>query len=1050
MKKFFFSMMVCLFAVAQIHAQRSVSGKVTDDTGETLPGVNVVIKGSTTGATTDIDGNYRLQINDGDVLVFSFVGFQTQEIGVGTRSVIDVTMGGVTELQEVIVVAYGTKDKASYTGSASQVGREIIENRPISNVANALQGTVAGLRSTAASGQPGSSPQFQIRGVGTFANSTATNSINSTVGTSNPLIVLDGAVYDFGLNNLNPSDIESMTVLKDAASTALYGSRASNGVILVTTKRGSGKPKVNLRFQQGWTGQSIPDYEKMGISQYYETMWEGYRNELISGGMAAEAAATAASNDLIDINLGYNVFNVPNNSVVRTDGTINPNANLLYDDFDWFGALTRTGIRTDLGFDISGGNENSDYFVSVGYLKDDGYLIRSGFDRYTARLSVNNKLNSWLKSGVNLTGTYSESETTPATAASSNAFTNPFNFARFIGPIYPIFVYDQDTGQRVLDDEGNPIYDPGGISAERPVNAGRHVVQEQLLDDRSETQLVASTRAYLEAKFLENFTFKSNVGVDFLNNYESDFRNTIVGDGAPAGTSTREQENQIALTLTQTLNFDKTFDKHYVNALIGHESYSYTDRLVSTQRNGQIVAGNEEPDNFSTLGDGDGNVDKEKLESYISRVEYEYDSRFLVSASFRRDASSRFARDNRTGNFWSFGLGWRMDQESFLAQIPWINSLKLRGSYGEVGNNRGFGFYPYQGLYDIYNNALEPGLFPGNASNPALSWETTVQSDVAVDFTLFNGRLSGTFEYYDRTSKDLLFDVPLAPSLGVANDAVTRNLGSFKNTGIEIQLQGDLVKTNAFSWNLNVNISTVNNEIQTLPDGEEIDNGTKRLKEGGDFYEYYLRDYWGVNEANGDPLYRGVLQYDPSRDLVVGNDTLTPLSSNAREDFIGKSATPDFYGGITNTFTYKNFNLRVLMTYQIGGWAYDGAYAQMMDPGYGSAAHVDLANSWKQPGDVTDVPRFDPTNTTNIGAQSDRWLISATHLNLRQITLGYNLPSGILQTLKLSNVNVYVSGENLALFSKRKGLDLTRAFSGTTSNTYIPSRVFTLGLNVGF
>ena len=1038
MRKIYFSLILSFVVVAGAFAQRTVSGKVTDENGEGLPGVNVVIKGTTTGVTTDLNGNYQLSVpDDNAILVFSSVGMVVQELAVGTRTTLDVGMSqNIEELDEVIVVAYGTANKASFTGSASVISQDLIKDRPITNAANALQGTVAGLQSTSVDGTPGSAPSFQIRGTGTFSAST------------DPLIVVDGVAYDQNVNNLNPADIESMSVLKDAASTALYGSRAANGVIMITTKRGSsGDAKVNLRVMQGWVDRGIPQYEKIGTEQYYTQMWEGYRNELVSGGNDLATAGTLASQNLIANKLGYNVYNVANDQLVSPEGIFNPNASLLYNDFDWFGAITRTGTRSDIGADVSGGTESSDYFISIGHLKEEGYLIKSEFERYTARIVTNNQLNNWLKMGLNLSGTYSES-TSNGAASGSGAFANPFNFARFMGPIYPIYVHDPVTGEFMLDGEGKKIFDPGGITGTRPNSPGRHNVQEQLLDVRGWQRTVVSTRTYVESKFLNDFTFRANAGVDLYNLYDTDYRNTIVGDGAPSGRSERTTTNQYSITLNQVLSYKKELGDHYVDVLAGHESYNFIDKTMNTERGGQIAAGNVELANFATLNGGSGDVDEEALESYFFRTNYEFKGRYIASFSYRTDGSSRLAPENRWGDFFAVGMGWIVSDEAFLSGATWVNRLKLRASWGETGNVAGIGYYPYQGLYSILPNAAEPGFVPGNPSNPTLGWETQIQSDVAVDFNLFDNKLSGTVEYFDRTSKDLLFDVPLATSLGIPGNSITQNIGSFKNSGFEIQLGSDLVRAGAFTWNLNVNATMLKNRIQELPDGEEIDNGTKRLKEGGDFYAYYMRDYAGVDEATGDPLYRGVLTYDAARDFIVGNDTLTPLANNARLDYIGKSASPDVFGGITSTFAYKGLSLRVLFTYQIGGWQYDGTYGALMDPDYGDAAHVDLAKAWKAPGDKTDVPRYDPTNSPNVGVESDRWLIDGTHLNLRQVTLAYEIPKTILNQVRIPRANAYLTGENLALFSKREGLNVNRSFAGTSSNSYLPSKVLTFGLNI--
>jgi TonB-linked SusC/RagA family outer membrane protein len=1045
MRKFLLTWTFGFLSLAAISQSRNVTGQVTSlDDGTTLPGVNVLVKGTTIGTVTDADGRYSVQVPESaTALVFSFIGLATQEVAIAGRTSIDVQMASdAKQLSEVVVVAYGIADKRSFTGSVGEISSDAIQKRPLTNVSNALVGTIAGVQTNAASGQPGSAPDIRVRGI---------TSIN---GSSSPLYIVDGVPYDQGISNLNSNDIESISVLKDAGSTSLYGSRAANGVVMITTKRGKeGKSRLNLRVEHGATSRAIPEYERVNAREYYTLMWEAYRNSLSISGATPEATANQMATDNISGLLGYNPFNVPGNQLVSTSGVFNPSAKLLYNDLDWFDPITRNGSRSDYNINYSGGLGNTDYLVSIGYLDEKGYIINSDFERYTARLNVNTKPLNWLNTGLNVAATYTESKN--ARTGGSTAFVNPFNFARNIGPIYPVYEHDPVTGEFILDDNGKKVYDLGFGPPARPAGAspGRHIVQETKLNQDLFKRTVISGRSYVEAEFLKNFSFRATAGIDLFSFYDLGYDNKIVGDGAPSGRASRDHSTETSLTLNQILKYRRTLaERHNVEALVGHESYSFVDNNFSGSRQGQIVDGNTELINFTDINSVTSSTSDDAMESYFMQVQYDYDGKYFFTASVRRDGSSRFAEDARWGNFYSVGGSWRLENEAFISNIPWIDALKLRATYGETGNRDVGGFYPGQGLYALgFNNAAEPGYLQSNLANEDLRWEKNVQYDIGTDFVLFNGRLSGSIEYYNRVSKDLLFNLPLPISSGSPDGTIAKNIAEMSNKGFEVQLSGDVIKMGDFAWNVNVNISSFKNEITDLPVDEFV-SGTKKWKEGRSVFDYWLREYYGVNPANGAPLYRLNTEnnvYSEPNDMVIGTDTLTSIQSRAAFHYSG-SAIPDLYGGITNTVRYKNFTLTILTTYQIGGKVYDAGYQNLLGGAdYGDAIHKDALKRWRQPGDKTNVPRVDVANNPNSGATSDRWLTSATHLNLRQVTLNYDLPRTLLSKAGIQNASFYISGENLKLFSKRQGMNVLQNFSGVTSNAYIPNRVFTVGLSVG-
>lgn len=1041
MKKGLLSFVLVLFTISLAWSQtRIVTGKViSEDEPEGLPGVNVVLKGTTTGVITDLDGDFSIAVQgDNAALVFSFIGFSTYQEIVGNRSIVNVTLNPDTQnLDEVIITAYGTADKGNFTGSAVALKPDQIANRPINNVVNAIEGQVAGVITTSANGQPGSTPAVRIRGVG---------SVNAS---SSPLYVVDGVPFDGNLSNLNPEDIADMTVLKDASSAALYGSRAANGVIMITTKKGTkGKSNFSFKGQQGTSSRALPEYDRVNGDQYYPLQWEALRNSQLGRGIEPSLAAQNASNQLIGV-LGYNIYNVPDNEVVGVNGLLNPNAVSNFEGLNWWDEIERTGVRSEYNMTYSGASDKTDFYTSINYLKEDGYIQKSDFQRFTGRININTQATSWLKTGVNLSATMSDGNNA---RAGGSSFVNPFFTARSVGPIYPVYAQNMQTGGFILDPDGNRIYDTGDlVQFGLPTRAagsfpGRHVVQETLLNDDLFDRDAVSSRFYVEASFLKNFTFRVNASNDFTSLLSIGYDNTIVGDGAPAGRSRRTNSRTNSFTINQLLTYTNTFrDKHFLEVLAGHENYDYTFSRQAISKQDQILAGNTELDNFVTISSATGRIDRDRIESYFSRVNYVYDDRYSFSASLRADGSSRFAPESRWGTFFSVGGAWNIDKEAFFSS-DFFQMLKLRASYGEVGNNNVGGFYPWQALYSLgFNNATEPGILQSSLSSRQLEWETNATYDVGIDFA-FGRRFSGTLEFFNRESQNLLFRVPLSLTTGLSS--VFQNIGTMSNRGFEFSIQGEVMRKGAFSWNVNLNASSYKNEFSELPFEEQV-VGTKKLVVGKGIYDFWLRDWYGVDPETGDGLYRADV-YDPAdaNIKIIGSDTVTTRFQNARFHFNG-NAIPTLFGGIGNTFKYKSFSLSVLLSYSLGGKIYDGAYAGLMsaDPN-GRASHIDLLNRWQNPGDITDVPKMDVTGSAQTDVASDRWLVSSSYVNLRSVNLSYNVPKTLLNKLKMKSATVYLAGENLGWWSARNGMHVAGTFAGTTGNDYTPARTFTLGVNL--
>lgn len=1064
-----------------VFAQRTLTGKVTDDKGNPLGNVSVMVKNTTTGTTTRADGTYSLVVPaNARTLVFTSIDMAPQEADITSSSIISVRMSSQAKsMEEVIVVAYGTVKKGDFTGSANQASYDDFKNRPIINPLNAIVATGPGVQTTAANGAPGSSPGIRIRGFGSIQNG------------AGPLIVVDGAAYEGGVANLSTEDIESITTLKDAATVALWGSRASNGVIMITTKKGK-KNRNNMTFKvmQGVSSRGLPEYERVDAYQYYPLMWEGYVNSLAfratnpipladarqlasglfprftSGANAGKQNYNGVAYDDIKTLLGYNPFNVASTEIVRPDGTLNPAAQLIWgDDLDWNKELERMGSRQEYVVSYSGGNEKSDYFGSFGYTNEKGFIIRSDWRRFSGRLNVNTQPVKWFKTGLNVSAAVNN--TNQASDGGSTGYVNPFFFTRTIGPIYPVYAHNPTTGEYLTNINGDRFYDYGNFAAlglglaNRPGGAspGRHILEETKLNQSLFKRNTISGRAYGSLVFTPWLKFTTNLSVDVTDYNASTYENTKVGDGAPAGRASKTNRKTTSYTFNQLLDADKKFGDHHITAMVGHENYDFNFNTFSGQRQQQVLEGSVEFPNFSTINSLNSREDKYRIESYMSRLNYDFKGKYFISGNFRRDGNSRFAKDVRWANFYGGGLAWRIDKESFMGNVPWVNSLKLRSSYGQIGNddlldgNAAAIYYAYASFYGLgYNNALEPGAYFEQLANPGITWEYSNPFDAGIDFSLFKNRLRGSVEYYDRQISGLIFNVQLPLSVG--DFSVPTNVGKMYNKGIEVEIGGDVIRGKDFNWEMKINASTVKNRITKMPDQyKEQISGTKKLSVGHSIFDYWLREWYGVDPADGAALYRANV-YNAATCRVItgdkGNDTVTTDHNNARYFYAG-SAIPKVFGGIENTFSYKGFELNFLLQYQLGGKVYDATYGQLMDPGtYGTALHADMLKRWMKPGDVTNVPRMDNAKAGIFDAQSSRWLTDASFLNIRSITLSYKIPKTVVSRINAQDASIYLGAENVFLFSKRTGMNVNQAFTGVTSNVYTPARIITAGVTVNF
>ncbi len=1028
---------------------RQITGTVkAREDGSPIPGANVTVKGTTIGAITGTDGRYMINVpQNATILVFSFIGMVNQEVLIEGRTTIDVVLEtSMVSVDEVVVIAYGTATKTAYTGSAEVVKSDQIVKIQTASAAKALEGVAAGVQVTGGIGQPGSSANIRIRGIG---------SVNAS---SSPLYVVDGAPYDGALNSINTNDIESISVLKDATSAALYGARGANGVIIITTKKGSaGQSTINFRATVGTVNRAVPEYDRVDVKDYYELMWEGWYNALViaSKFTPENAAATASGNTtsgLVNKLGGYNSYNVANDQLVGLDGKLNPNARLLYYD-DWNENLARTGIRQDYNISLSGGNEKSKYYASVANLNEEGMVKWSYFKRLTGRVGAESQVKKWLKMDAALSGGTSKLQ---GFLAEGTYTTNPFYYGRLMGPIYPIWQRDTN-GDIILDGNGDRMFDLGGGTSiykwaghTRPYAPNSNLMLTLPLDERSTALNNFSARLGTEISFLKDFKFRVSYNTDLSNYFLTTYQNYLYADAeAVKGRSTKEYRKVISYTMNEILTWTKTLGSHRVSLLAGHENYEYTWSNVYATRTGftipttELVAASVAEGNSSSS-------DEYSIEGYLFRGDYNFADKYYVSGSFRTDGSSRFYSDVRWGNFWSLGGSWRITQERFMENLPWINDLKLKASFGEQGNDDIGTYYGWQSLFSISgrNNGNYNGALHSQLENKKLQWEKNSNLNVGLDFS-FLDRISGTVEYFIRNSSNLLFSVPLPQSTGISSN--WQNIGSMSNKGIEATLGIDILKGNLLKWNLEINATSYKNKITKMPLGtdgkpQEIVSGTKKLSEGHSIYDFWLREFAGVDSEDGSILFYKDIKDEEGE--VTGRETTK--DQNAASYYYVGSSIPKVYGGITNTISVKGFELSALVTYSLGGDFYDSNWASLMHTGaFGSHWSSDILNRWQKKGDITDVPRLQ-NNYTAATAASSRYLIDASYLSLRNVTLSYRIPVSISQKLDMSALNVFVSGDNLGLLCKRKGMDPQQSFAGTADFTYVPSRIVSVGLNLTF
>lgn len=1026
MSKFYLFLCSLLFCAVAYAQDITVTGKVTAG-GEEIPGVAVFVKGQTRGTITGIDGSYSIQVKGNESLVFSFIGYETVTEQVNKRKVINVELQETSQMVDevIITVPYGTAKKSTFTGSASFILAGTIEKAQVSSVSKALQGTVAGLQSFSSSGQPGSDATIFIRGVG---------SVNAS---TNPLYVVDGVPYDGALSSIASSDIESITVLKDAASAALYGSRAANGVIMITTKQGTKEsaPTVDFSAKYGFSSRARADYDQVNTNQYFELYWEAMRNYRMDNGYSAADAAAYASSNLTG-NLGINPYGSAFPEPVGLDGKLVSGANPLWND-SWDDALSQDAHYSDLNIRVSGGSKNSKYFASAGYMNDQGAYICSGFKRYTLRANITSDIRKWLQVGLNLSGTHSVQD---SPKQDDSAISNVVAFARSLPSFYPVYQRDMKTGAYLLDENGDRMFDYGEY---RPNSYAKYNLLASMPHDKREVKRdAASLRGYVQVAPIEGLTYKMSLNVDYNSKFLHNYDNPTYGPGSISGGEVSKQNYRTTgMTFNNVVNYQRTInDNHNIRVMVGQEYYEYNTSNFGGTRSKVIMDGFYEPDAASSLSDFSGDSDQYKLLSYFGSAEYSYASKYFLSGSVRTDGSSRFHPDHRWGTFWSVGASWKIMQEAFMAETSgWLSNLSLRASYGAQGNDQ-VGYYAYQALYSIRNNLGESGLHAYRLATPNLSWETNLNTNVGLDFGLWNNRLSGTVEYFERRSKDLLFSKDLVPSSGFSS--MDENIGAIKNYGWELQIAGYPIVTKDWKWKLSLNATTYKNKITSLP-ADEMWSGNKKWVKGGSLYDFYLVEWAGVNPENGNPMW---YRYNNDGEKVTTED----YSSTTTSDKVKcGNSLPKWTGGIQSDLSYKDFSLSFLFSYSLGGKIYNGDKLSLMSQGpTGTSWSVDMLDRWTPENTNTDVPRLTTSPKSSWTNSSDRFLVDRSYLRLKNITFSYNLPKTILNTLTLKDASVFFQAENMLTFTKQQGLDPEQTVGGSTYYRYPAMKTISFGINV--
>ena len=987
--------------------KKRVTGVVKDVMGEPLIGANVVEKGrSTNGVITDFNGKFTLEVDESASLVVSYIGYLAQDIPTKGKGDFHIILKEDTNtLDEVVVTGYGDFKKATYTGSASVLTTEKLEALPVVSVGQMIESNIPGISVVAGtSSQPGAKTTLRVRGVASMNASTE------------PLYVLDGVpIPSYDLSNftsmseaggmgfietLNPADIESITVLKDAASASLYGAKGANGVVLITTKKGKeGKLRVNMAAKYGITDFAYTYRPLMGGEERRELIHEGLVNFQLDKGVSEQEAQQYA------------------------DANIDQYAKRLPQGYsDWESALFKTGYQQDYNLSASAGNQNSSFIGSLGYTKQTGVSLNSEMERFTGRVDASNKYKK-VEFGMNASFSWTKNVHLPE------------------GKFYGSAIY----ASKVNLTSSTPIYNEDGTYASGyRENNGYNPILEAEVNDYYARTVRAMGTAKIAYNVWDNLKVSSVFTVDYSLTKDFFFQSPDGRDGATyQGRGRMQMTDRIRYTSQNNLTYSKTFGKHSVSAVTAFEvmKYDYEDLYAAKKTYGQDI--NTSLGNAADPIDADQKLQEDALMSYVASVNYSYDDKYYASFSFRRDGSSRLSPDTRWGNFWSLSASWRLSQERFMQPLKSVLSdLKLRASYG-VNGNLPSSYYGYQSTYTtgaFYSG--KPSPWESTLGNEELTWEKNYALNLGLDIGLFS-RVNVSLDWYTRTTKDLLMSKQLNSISGFSS--LLTNVGQMRNTGVELEVRSNNIKTKDFSWTTAFNLSHNKNKILKLADLPWFVDGRYVRKEGYPFNTIYLREYAGVDPETGSALY-----YDNQQD-ENGNYTKNKVTDPGQASPIPlKDITPTISGGFMNTFNYKFIDLSFNLSYSFGGYSYDNASYILQDDGYSviSNKSTEQRRRWQKPGDITDVPRFVYGNKKGGNYNSSRAIHSTDHIRLKSLILGLNAPKAWLQKLGIGNARIYFSGTNLLTWAAYDQYD--PEMSGVVGFYTPPLKTYAFGLELKF
>lgn len=1069
-------------AIAQNH---SVSGTVVDAANnEPLIGATVMPIGGGQGASTDVDGNFTISVPKSVKSVkVSYVGYKEQTLALhdGMKVRLESTS---TNLQDLVVVAYGTANKESLTGSVAVVGAGEIEDRPVTNVTAALEGNAPGVQVNNSVSYPGSSPDIRIRGFNSFTRN------------NQPLYVVDGVVYEGNISEINPADVESMSVLKDAASCALYGNRGANGVILITTKRAKnvGKVDVTLTINQGFYNKALPFYDRLKADQWMETSYAGYAHGQYSSGAFstyAEALANSGPGFIKSYLQDTNIYDQPSSSLYGPDGRLTGHVLPGYTDLDWWDAISQTGYRQEYNVNASGATEKFNVFSSIGYMKENGYVLNTDYERFNGRVVANYNPVSFFKTGVNLSASYVNTEVagvgeTDYEDGELGLVTNPFLMINN-PPIQPYYAHNPDGSIR-YDENGNVVWNTGGL------NKGNNNAWLMRLNSNDNTILTVNGSAYATAVLPYGFEVSLRGSIYRQKQNSKDYSNNIIGSQQGVGGLDVESYSQHSHTFMQQISWNHDYGLNNIDVFLDHENYelSYDDRFV--RMSGQMMNDMPYMSNFENPDSGSESTLKLRTESYLGRVKYNYDQKYFAEVSLRRDGTSRFSKDNRWGTFWSVGASWIITKEKFMQNQNWLNYLKLRLAYGSVGNDAAAGAYASFNRYIMTTYDKKGIAIPYSVAADNVKWESTKTLDVALEGSLFDDRFSFSVGYYNKRNDDLLYNVNLPISAGNlltngANISVLKNIGSMLNWGWELQFGVDIIRNANLKWDFNLDASFLQNKVVKLPDGKDLPG--QALFQGKSRYEHYTYTWAGVDRATGNSLYKmnpdspDYYAYDENGNkyynktlyetrlraakasghyFEIDGEGYTDQSQYAGRALQGTSL-PTVYGSFGTNLSWKGINFGLLFTYSLGGKTYNGIYASMMGVSRSgaNALHKDNLKSWTEPSGVQNPdgtwqhsidPNGVPINDSMLAeynnSGSSRWLVSNNYLTLKNLNINYDFPKKWVNAMKLQNINLGFSVDNLFIITRQKGMNPQYSFAGGQGNYFMPARVFNFSLAFKF